>query len=452
MTPFEKIHAYSKSVCSQIRWKKAHTVVSEEIENHLVDQRNAYMADGADEAAATDKAIAQMGDPVTIGSQLDRTHRPKPQWGMLGLISAIMFIGVFMQLFLDMHMSGYVYFETFKPLIYTIFGLVVLTAFYFIDFSWIGKFPMIIYTVSLILITITFVIRMFFDRFGGFFYEPLLFPIGFAGIVFASRNRGYRGIVLCEIAFIVPALMMLILRFRADFILLAVSAFVILCLAVSKGWFGVKKRNGYMLILIPTAVALALAMVYIFQYSYRWEKIMAAFNPSLDPSGEGQLGLQIQTLLSHSHWIGEGTRQGVPPDFQPWNGWSIFFMLTYLIFDLGWIPFLLIMSVLVFFIVKGFMVCFKQTSGLALFVSVSVMLSFTIPIIQYVLLNLGITMRLGDLPFFIYFGHISLFVNMALAGLMLSVFRTGHVIKDNNVLTGHRLISFQNGKLSFSKK
>ncbi len=449
MTPFEKIHEYSKSVCGQIRWKKAHAVVSEEIENHLIDQRNAYMADGTDEAAATERAITQMGDPVTIGTQLDRTHRPKPQWGMLGLITVIMFIGVFIQLFLDLHMSGYIYLETFKPLIYTLSGLAVLTVFYFLDFSWIGNHPLIIFIVSSILLTINFIIRVSFDPFGGFFCEPILFPIGFAGIVFVSRNRGYRGIVLCEIAFSVPALMMLILRFRSDFVLLAVSAFMILCLAVSKGWFGVKKRNGYLLVLIPTAVALALAMIYIFQYSYRWEKIMAAFNPSLDPSGEGQLGIQIRTLLSQSHWLGEGTRQGIPVNMQPWTGWNLFFMLTYIIFDLGWIPFLLIMGVLVFFIVKGFIACFKQTSGLALFVSISIMLSFTIPIIQYVLFNLGITMRIGSFPFFIYFSNKTLLVNMALAGLMLSVFRTGHVVKDN-AFSRDRLFSLRNGRLSFS--
>jgi hypothetical protein len=240
MMPYEKIHEYAKTVCGQIRWKKAHPVISEEIENHLTDQRNAYLADGIDEATATEKAIAQMGDPVTVGTQLDRTHRPKPQWGMLGLIAVIMLIGVFIRLFLDMHVGGYIDFETFKPLCYAIFGLAVLTVFYFLDFAWIGKFPAIIYLVALTLMTITFVIRMAFDPYGGFFNQPLLFPIGFAGIVFASRSKGLRGIVLCEIAFLVPALMMLFLRFRSDFVLFSISAFVILCLAVSKGWFKIK--------------------------------------------------------------------------------------------------------------------------------------------------------------------------------------------------------------------
>ena len=106
MTPFEKIQAYSKAVCAQMRWKKAHAVITEEIENHLIDQRNAYMADGADEAAATDKAITQMGDPVTVGAQLDRTHRPKPQWGLMAIAIVFLVSGITFQ-FIMQWGSGY---------------------------------------------------------------------------------------------------------------------------------------------------------------------------------------------------------------------------------------------------------------------------------------------------------------------------------------------------------
>ena len=83
MLPVNKIHEFSKIVCGQIRWKRAHPVIMEEIENHIVDQRDAYIANGADETEATANAITQMGDPVDIGNQFDRTHRPKPQWGMI---------------------------------------------------------------------------------------------------------------------------------------------------------------------------------------------------------------------------------------------------------------------------------------------------------------------------------------------------------------------------------
>jgi cell division protein FtsW (lipid II flippase) len=419
MTPFEKIHDYTKTVCGQMRWEKAHAVVSEEIENHLIDQRNAYMADGTDEAAATDKAISQMGDPVIVGTQLDRTHRPRPQWAMLILIAAITFIGVFIHIYLNLNIGDtVVQLRALEPLFFALFGFAILAAFYFIDFTWVSKHPRIIYFVACILMAITLVIRILFGPYGGLIYEPLLFPIGFSGIVISARNKGYRGLVLCQIAFLIPALMMLILG--SDFMLFAISAFVILCLAVSKGWFNVKIRNGYLLVLIPTIIAVVLAG-------------MAAFNPSIDPSGESELSMQIKTLLAHSHLLGQGTIPNVPLDLEPWSGWNLFFMLTYIIFDIGWLPFMMIIGVLLLFIIKGFLLCFRQKSALSLFLSVSLMLTLTMPVIEYVLLNMGIITSIGSLPFFFEYSYISTFINFALIGMLLSVFRTGHIVKDSTI-------------------
>ena len=35
------------------------------------------------EDAAQAEAVRQMGDPVALGTDLDRIHRPRPQWGLL---------------------------------------------------------------------------------------------------------------------------------------------------------------------------------------------------------------------------------------------------------------------------------------------------------------------------------------------------------------------------------
>ena len=72
-----KITEYLEAVRQQIRWKKAQSPVLEEIKNHIVDQKNAFVIDGFNEEEATDKAIAEMGDPIIVGEQLDRAHRPR---------------------------------------------------------------------------------------------------------------------------------------------------------------------------------------------------------------------------------------------------------------------------------------------------------------------------------------------------------------------------------------
>lgn len=78
--------------------KKAHPAVAKEIENHLIDQKTVYLEQGDSESIAEEKALLQMGDPVAVGAALDSTHKPSPQWGMIGLILLLCGIGIFLQL------------------------------------------------------------------------------------------------------------------------------------------------------------------------------------------------------------------------------------------------------------------------------------------------------------------------------------------------------------------
>ncbi len=446
MQPFEKIKEYSKSVCDQIRWKKAHFVITEEIENHLTDQRDAYIADGADEAAATDNAIAQMGDPVIVGAQLDRTHRPKPQWGMLILTAVLLFIGFFIRIFIINNNTG----QWLAPsLISAAAGFAAMLAVYFADFSIIGKYPKTIYFAMLALSVASLFVSPVIN--GVSFYTaflPLLFPLGFAAIVYAARNKGYWGIILCGFAFFVPLCGILFIPSSSCFLLFAVSGFVILCTAISKGWFGVKKLGGYLLVLVPVVITLLLAAAYIFQADYRLERIKAAFDPSADPTGAGFIGSQTRLLLGASKFFGHGDISAA----MHWHGNDTDYLLTYLIYNFDWIAFIIVMGLLLFFIVKSFMLCFKQKSNLALFVSLSVMITFSLQAAGYVITNLGLQLTAPiSLPL-VSQGNTATFINLILIGVMLSVFRTGDIVRDRSLgkARNRSIISFSGRKLIIS--
>ena len=79
----DNIRAYLETAGEQIRWERARRVVISELRQHLEDQRDAFAAEGREEAERL--AVEEMGDPVTVGAELDRIHRPKPQWGLLAL-------------------------------------------------------------------------------------------------------------------------------------------------------------------------------------------------------------------------------------------------------------------------------------------------------------------------------------------------------------------------------
>lgn len=96
----DKIKEYIKTVCEQIRWKKAHGPVSEEIEWHIHDQKNAFTNCGLDDETAIEKAIAEMGDPVIIGTEFDHTYRPKIEWSIVALTCIMILAGIFIRIIL----------------------------------------------------------------------------------------------------------------------------------------------------------------------------------------------------------------------------------------------------------------------------------------------------------------------------------------------------------------
>ena len=93
----ETIREYLDTVQEQIRWKRARPVVVRELEQHLTDQRDAFLEEGSAPEEAERLAVEEMGDPVSAGTELDRVHRPKPQWGLLATTLALALLGGFMR-------------------------------------------------------------------------------------------------------------------------------------------------------------------------------------------------------------------------------------------------------------------------------------------------------------------------------------------------------------------
>lgn len=455
MEQFDKIKKYTKTVCEQIRWKKAHTNISEEIESHIIDQKEAYLLGGMDEITATDNAIKQMGDPVVVGTQLDRTHRPKPQWAMLSLTVVLVLIGYIINTYLITEPG----IPNKKRVFLSVFiGLGVMLIAYFLDFSLIAKYPRLVYAIIML-----FAIALFFisPRYNGAVYynifASLLFPLAFAAIIYWARGKGYLGIMLCGISFLLPALITLCIPSSACLLLLVFSGLILLSIAISKNWFAVNKLFGYLLVYIPTLISLSLMLLNL---SYRLgTRLKVAFDPSIDPLGHGWQGSVAKALLDNSKLIGTGTMPSQYKDIQgffPLPGIDTDFSLTYLIFKFGWIAFIVIMAIIVLFITKGFILSLKQKSTLGLLVSLSVVLTFTLQAVGYVLTNLGFILFAPiSLPLVSY-GNTATIINMALIGLMLSVFRTGSVVKDSAPINASNsgIITWDDGKLiiNFGKK
>ena len=80
---------YIKVLLEQIRCKKAHAAIREELCTHMEEQTADNMAAGMSREEAEAAAVKDMGSPVETGISLDRIHRPQMAWGILGLMAVI---------------------------------------------------------------------------------------------------------------------------------------------------------------------------------------------------------------------------------------------------------------------------------------------------------------------------------------------------------------------------
>ncbi len=72
--------SFLDQVCSQIKWKAAHREICAELDAHIEDRMERLERLGRDKEEAEFEAVAAMGDPIQIGKELNRYHKPYLSW------------------------------------------------------------------------------------------------------------------------------------------------------------------------------------------------------------------------------------------------------------------------------------------------------------------------------------------------------------------------------------
>jgi len=463
----KSIEEYVNTVCQQIRWEKAHARVADELANHINDTRDAYLSQDHTEAEATVKAIADTGDAAIVGTQLDRVHRPKPQWSMLGITAVLAILGL----------VGYAYLDngiTAARSIFTGIGVVGLVAAYFADFTWLTKYPKtLLFAVAAFTQILSF--ALYIRGWGvwgsihlgaGFTLSRttleaviLFFPLALAAIIFYTKGKGYRGLTISALAFILLALIAFGVSVPgvARFTVIGLAMFGV---AIIKDWFGIKKFVAFMLTFGIGTVASMLSFALMSEWQR--ERINIFFNPSTAPYTRGFWPLITREIIRDAAWFGQSANENLilmfplPPMLHHYN-WRIpyYSALTVLIGYIGWIAFVVITGVIIFFIAKGILRCYRQKSSLGLLVSSTIMITFAVQAFEYIVYNLGFQMATPiSLPL-LFSGNAVLVANMVLVGFMLSVFRIGDVVIDEPADKGKKagkLLNWGDGRLIINFK
>jgi rod shape determining protein RodA len=433
----ETIQSYLETVREQIRWKRARPVLVQELERHLEDQRDAFVQAGNSSEEAERLAVADMGDPVTVGAELDRIHRPKPQWGLLGLTLALACTGAILRVSLT---SGWEFDSIGLPrtVLALALGSACLLGMYVLDISRLARHAGKLYIAALVLIVSswywspTTASVPYYTR-----YLLLACPVLYVFCLYSLRQKGWIGFLLAIFGGLVLTMICIQTPYLQAAMMTMLTGFVLLLCAIQMDWFGISRKKAR-LAAFGAALAAAAGYAYILSIPSVWTRLQIAIHPELDPLCRGYHGLQIRKVLESARWLGMGTLDtgghGLER-FLPEAGKDM--LPTTMVYTLGWLPYLLLLAALVALLVWLLVRGIKQKHQLGRLIVVAVSLTLGFQLLFSVILNSGMVLFGAHLPLVV--GNLHTVMDMALTGLALSVFRGSSIARETQAAPGRRI-------------
>lgn len=415
------IDGYLEAVAEQIKWRRARSVVTQELRQHLEDQRDAFAAEGQEDPEQL--AVEEMGDPVAIGAQLDGLHRPRPQWGLLMGTILLALLGTVLQLWLTATWENpNLDLNPLRTEGVFVLGCGALLLGYFLDDARLARHGRIVYGGALVAGVVAAALSPRIH--GGAIYAryvTLCYPVVYALWVYTCRKKGWWGLVLAIGGGAPLAWICMRVPHMLGLLLLLVSGFALMLAAAWNDWFGVGKRKGVLLVATCGVLFAAVAWMVLFGFGYGVQRLQVFLYPEQDPMGMGYQACTIRDVLGASRWLGEGTWNSSLPFERMVPGCEADAFLTTIIYQLGWGPFLAI--VLLF---AGLMAwigcrCLKHRSQLGKAVILTVLVVLCGQALCSVAWNLGYALCASAFP--LVAGNWNTVVNMGLIGLALSVLR-----------------------------
>ena len=428
----ETIRDYLDTAAAQIRWKRARTVVVRELETHLEDQRKEFQAEGHPPEEAERLAVEEMGDPVAVGTDLDRLHRPKSQWKMLCLLAVALGLWLVLRL---AERWGVSYWSEY---VVSFGGIALLAAglaagIYLLDYTLLAKaaLPLAVLLTAAAALGGRLQFQLGYTHDLGQ-YIILLLPVAMALAVYGLRSRGTGGLALCCLLGLLPAVCYLPgspLRFLWALWgappVLWVSLFGVtgvLAAGVRLGAFGARRRNWQMVAAYGAAVLVCLAVTYLRpgQLSMRREEMTWAWEivshaklagmVELDPALMGDMRLELR--------------------FTGYDGYMLAVLANY-----GWLGLALIQAPAAAILIFGWRKLHRQASLLGRLLGTAALATLTWQAAAVLIQNLaGLRGLLTCFPYpFLSDGGTSLVVDCALLGLLLSIFRGESIARDTAV-------------------
>ncbi len=428
----------------QIRCKRAVPYIKKELDDHIEDQKDAFMANGMDAKEAEVAAVQEMGDPVEIGVMLDRVHRPKMEWKVVVLVILLSIIGLLVQGTIlavgggDNAIIEFVSNEAVfrKHIITMAAGIGLMFLICYLDYSILNKTSIPFWILLNILMFLSSIVQVNgFTQFVngmnryGVYALYMSIPI-YAAVVYHFRKEKEKGLIKsigCLLIFIAMAACSVSLTIVGFFYV--INLFVLFS-AIWKGWFGNDRKRTCGIFAGVALVPLAAVFVYCIINFSEYYRARAAIYLDIGGTRVSYENYILNLMTQYIHG-GSTVDEAVSQNIQMLqetirNDYVWRFIFEYCGIFVG----LLLATVFAALIVMLIRMTQGQKNQLGYIISVGCVLFLLLETVFYIGGNFAVTPYAGSyMPFFSN-GVVVNMVTYVYMGLLLSIYRNTNVVRN----------------------
>ncbi|MGE8078481.1 FtsW/RodA/SpoVE family cell cycle protein [Peribacillus loiseleuriae] len=420
-----KKEKFLSEVSRSIRSTEARKLVEVELNTHLKQAIEALRKQGLNDEEAEQKAVLRMGNPILLGQKMDRLHRPKVDWKMMGLFLFITILGMVPIFVFESEHTAMAFLQKF---IVTLIGIAFAAFLMFFDYRKLQKFGIVCFIIGWGIISYALFSGKTIHGSASLVLGPFstdlsitlpLFLLGWAGVFQNKKMKMY----LVAILYLVTSY----------FILITPNLFVFGMFTIMTGvmlWAShFEKRKviwSYVIVLATGASVLLYVWFNSVIKEYQLARLLVFLNPG---KYAGYQYVKIKELRNETGWFGQPlpelglTLPESTTDF-------VFISLSY---TLGWVFAVVLGGTLLMLILRMLIVVKKVRDGYGKLLVIGALSLFAFQVI----FNLGMSFGLFpimsvSLPFISY-GNVQVLFNAGLVGLVLSVYRKKDLVRSKTL-------------------
>ncbi|GAB1765307.1 FtsW/RodA/SpoVE family cell cycle protein [Priestia megaterium] len=419
----EQRKSFLEQVQSQIKSKEAKAFVSVELHHHLNEVKNYWLQKGISDDQAEEKAVTQMGNPISIGQNLNRIHRPKVDWVTLSLFAAALLLGFLPLLSQDGMVDNH--FSTYK-VVFVILGAMLALVMMFIDYRKLANKGWLFYLLgTLLLLFLTKNFNTFTEGQSVFKVGPLkieglmaipFFFLAWAGFFQSNRFKMWKFLLL----FLLSLYFFLQCGLTTLFIYVTLTFTMIWWSKLNKKKIAIVLGSGFALV---AAWGIIGWMTVAYYQKYR---VLSFINPY---NSEEYFGLsKVHHLFMDAGWFGKHSfvDQMIPQADTNF----VFLSFTYYY---GWLFASILFLVLSLVVVRIVLIAKRIGDSYTKLLLVGVIIIYTVQLVGHVGMIVGFfPMTNMSLPFISY-GWMPVLLNAFLIGIVLSIYRRKNLLSTSTL-------------------